>query len=410
MRLDSQSANDPDEEKLRETFDGEIVIEEEESDANANDGKRVIKIRVSGNDANKFEETLKELGRTGKQTGLLYQSSLMNLTSTVEWFMSQLLHKYFDAYPDAVGSKDNVFSLNDLKAFGSIEDARGYLVDSRVEKILRASLEEWIEFLRQNANLGMGYLEKHKDELTEIFQRRNLIVHNGGIVNSIYLSKVAPSIKGKTKLGAKIRTSRRYVDNAIDLLEQTFVLVAAELWYRQSADQSEEIAAVLASISFEHLVQERWSVAEGISKFIMSGKGLPEITHLFAKLNYWQAIKWQGRYAEIQHEVEHADFSGKNLVSQLALNALAGRVSEFFVLLPEVITGDMKPELVGHKITYEDLETWPIFRDIRRVAEYETFRQEHSVEFEKLRSKTETASTAEDTESHTDSVQTETIN
>ena len=35
-------------------------------------------------------------------------------------------------------------------------------------------------------------------------------------------------------------------------------------------------------------------------------------------LNYWQSVKWQGRFESIQKEVEQADFSAKDPLYQLA--------------------------------------------------------------------------------------------
>jgi hypothetical protein len=364
--------------------------------------KRSVKIQVTGRDADKWEEALKELAKTGKRTELLYQSSLINLTNTVEWFMSQLFHKYFDAHPDAVGSRENVFSLNDLKSFGSIEDAKAQLIDTKVENILRGSLEDWIQFLKTNAKLSMGYLDEYLDVLVEVFQRRNIIVHNGGIVNPIYLSKAAPELKDKYEVGERILISRTYLDKAIGVFERTFVLIAAELWYKQTGEEG-QIADTLSSIAFDHLTKERWDIAEGLSKFIMSGKTLPEIALLFAKLNYWQAVKWQGRYEEIKNDVETADFSGKGLAAQLALHALANRVPEFFQLLPEVITVDIKPGLRGHRISYEDLDTWPIFREIRQDPLYEKFRKEHVSEFAKPSENDESIGGAEETTHPSDS-------
>jgi len=387
----------PTDEQVKKVFDGEIVLTDNLQ--SKEEDKRSIKIEVSGRDADKWEEALKELAKTGRRVELLYQSSLINLTNTVEWFMSQLFHQYFDAHPDAVGSRENVFSLNDLKSFGSIEDAKAHLIDTKVENILRGSFEDWIQFLKTNAKLHMGYLDEYMDLLVEVFQRRNIIVHNGGIVNALYLSKIARELKDRKEIGERITISRTYVDKSIGVFERTFVLIAAELWYKQTGEEG-QIADTLSSIAFDHLTKERWDIAEGLSKFIMAGKTVPEITRLFAKLNYWQAVKWQGRYEEIKKDVETADFSGKGLAAQLALDALANRVPEFFQLLPEVVTVDIKPGLRGHRITYEDLDTWPIFREMRQDPLYATFREEHISEFAKASENgeqtDETSSGAED--------------
>jgi hypothetical protein len=77
---------------------------------------------------NEASEPIRQLlFKTEEQKALLYKSSLITLTSTVELFLSQLLHFYFDRFPDAVGADTKFFSLDDLKSLGSIEDAKKHL-------------------------------------------------------------------------------------------------------------------------------------------------------------------------------------------------------------------------------------------------------------------------------------------
>jgi hypothetical protein len=58
------------------------------------------------------------------------------------------LVKYFDKYTGALGANEKNFSLEDLKAFQSLEDAKAHLVASKVEAIMRQSFEEWTVVLK----------------------------------------------------------------------------------------------------------------------------------------------------------------------------------------------------------------------------------------------------------------------
>src|SRR5690606_32768666 len=116
---------------------------------------------------------------------------LISLVSTVEWFFSQILHYYYDKFPDSSGIKNKTLTLDDLKNFGSINDAEKFLIENKIEEILRGSIKDWFKILKDDLKLGLGYKDQYEDELVEIYQRRNLLVHNGGVVNAIYLSKVA---------------------------------------------------------------------------------------------------------------------------------------------------------------------------------------------------------------------------
>ena len=241
-------------------------------------------------------------------------------------------------------------------------------MDHRIEDIMRGSLEDWINLLKQRAGLKMNYLEEHLDDLVEAYQRRNLIVHNGGHVNSIYLSKVAPQCRKDISTGSKINITSEYLHRAINLFEKSFILVAAEFW-KQLLPEDTARSGLLIRIAFDHLTAERWPVGESLSYFIRNDKRMPERDQLIGEMNYWQAIKWQGRYSEIRQEVEKADFSAKDQIFQLALHALADRTDAFFKLLPGIIA--------SKKLQPTDIESWPIFREMRKDHRYEQFRAKH---------------------------------
>lgn len=319
-------------------------------------------MRISGEGVNQFLEALQSYLKAYKRRDLLYESSLISLSSMAEWFLAALLHGYFETYSDAVGTGDKAFSLQDLREFGSIEDARKSLTDSTVENILRGSFEDWHKFLKERLKLNMGYLDMER--LVEFFQRRNLLVHNAGIVNSIYINRVAAPLRKQCTVGEHIKVPADYLDDAIALVELNFLLIAAELW-KKLEPGSQERSELLIEISFNHLIAERWEIAKGLSFFVKNDKQALESYRLKAQLNYWQALKWQDRFEEVRSEVEKVDFSAKDPLFRLALAALRDDLDNFFELLPDVLN--------SKKLSLDDLEIWPIFRTIRSIERYGLF-------------------------------------
>jgi hypothetical protein len=154
---------------------------------------------------------------------------------------------------------------------------------------------------------------------------------------------------------------RPYLDEAIARFERCFTLIAAELW-KQLDPCDEERGKVLVKIAYEHLLAERWDVAEGLSYFTMHDKQLPERDQLMGTVNYWQSLKWQGRFEEVQEEIAAADFSAKDELFRLAQLALLDREEEFFELLPSVLDSEKLPRRA--------LAEWPLFREMRGSSEY----------------------------------------
>ena len=156
-----------------------------------------------------LDRSLQRQKRMSGHTLHLYQSSLLSLTCSVEWFLFQVLQAYWTKYPEAIGEKEKHFSLEDLTLIGTIEDARSLLIASRVENIMRDGFEQWLRVLKERVKLSMGYLDELRDRVIEVFQRRNIVVHNGGMINAIYLSKVTPELRQGLSNGQHIPVTEK---------------------------------------------------------------------------------------------------------------------------------------------------------------------------------------------------------
>jgi hypothetical protein len=64
------------------------------------------------------------------------------------------LHHYFGLHPEAIGTKEKLFSFEDLNKFGSVDEAREYYVSSKIEDLLRGSLADWFNFARSTIKLS----------------------------------------------------------------------------------------------------------------------------------------------------------------------------------------------------------------------------------------------------------------
>ena len=309
---------------------------------------------------------MEHLSTDTKHRALLYRSALISLVSSAEWFLSQVIRAYFDKVPGASGTDGKTLTLEDLKSLGSVEDARRYLIDLRIDEIMWGNLEDWIGFLTGTVKLSASYLTPYKEALIEVFQRRNVMVHNNGVVHSSYMRKVHSDLRKGVTLGDALSVSPTYLAKAIDLVERNFVLLAMELWKRL-APADEERATVMIEIAFERLKTERWLVSEGLSFFTMNDKKMSERERLIAQLNYWQSVKWQGSFETVRKEVEDSDFTAKDDLYQLARHALLDDTDAFLKLVPAMIK--------NKKITREMLATWPIFKEMRKDDRFKKYKQ-----------------------------------
>jgi len=332
-----------------------------------------VSFRMDDKHGKELTKTLKDFKIVNIQERHLYRTSLIALTCIAEWFISQLLHEYYKRYPNAVDSADKYFSLNDLKKFGSITDAERYIVDKKVENVLREGFESWINFFRDKVNLTMSNIKNDLPKMIEIFERRNIIVHNAGKINSIYLSKVDPKLREDLVEGMEISTDLEYLYPAINAFELNLTIVLAEFWKKLDAKDTMR-AKILNTIAQDELMEKRWEIAQGIGHFVMTDKQMKEREQLRGKINYWESLKRQGRYDDVREEIEGADFSAKGLLFQVMRYAIIDDSEKFFNLIDEALRSEA--------LKFEKLENWTIFEEMRDNPKYESLREKYEMQME----------------------------
>jgi hypothetical protein len=340
--------------KLVDSFGSEIDFIDNEED-------KSTEIKLDNEGSKKFAGAMKKFVRTQKRKESLHQSSLVTIISYVEWFLAQLIHRYYEKNPKAIGLKDKQLSLNDLYEIGSIDDAKKYLIDTKVESVLRGSFKDWVSFLKEQMGLSMSYLKESEEVLIEACQRRNLYVHNGGVVNSIYLKNCNFKDDEGPKVGRKLTCDNEYIETILTSFEKSFLLISAELW-KKCEPKNRDRFKVLSEMGHDHICNERYDIGKSLSYFLWGDKGQKEIDQIVAQINYWQAIKWKGEFSSIQKDVRNADFSAKDSLFILAQHTLLDEYDEAFSLIPDVLKTD--------KLNFESLDEWPLFKELRKQDKY----------------------------------------
>lgn len=351
-------------EEILKYFDGKpISAKIIKPTAEEKNEKKAFKISIESNKT--VDGHMENAARTKKHIELLYKNSLISLLSSVEWFFSEILHFYYDKYPESAGIQKKTMTLSELKSFGTVPDAEKYLIDIKIEEVLRGSFDSWLNLLKSELSLKLGYVTSIENELVEIYQRRNILVHNGGKVNSIYLSKVHEAQRKDLKLNDAINIDKEYLDSSIRKLQKTFILIASELWKKLDKDDKKR-GDVLTDIIYENLLKSRWDICEGLCHFIINDSKLEPIDRLVAQLNYWLCKKRTGKFNEVKEELLKTDFSDKKEIFQLGLYALKDDNKSFFETLP--IALDSK------QLNIERLEEFPIFQELRATEDYKKFK------------------------------------
>jgi len=295
---------------------------------------------------------------------LLNRSILMCLVSHFEVLVADLAHAFYRMAPDAISTDDKVLSVKELKNFSSINEALRSIVSNRVDDLLRGSVNDWRKFFESRMKIDMINLVPDWARWEEYFQRRHIFMHAGGRATERYLSNVDwEKLRGhveRPREGDKMDIPDFYLQHAIDAFQISGLLLCQEVWRKlvpADSDSRHSSATGMFSIVYDCLLTQHWKVSERLAAWGGKDPQLPkEDTMLIYKFNTWLSIKRQGRWTEVEKEVEAFDCSAKNRKYAMARASLLERADEFFKLLPKALGTDIS--------TYE-LQEWPIFEEMR---------------------------------------------
>ena len=272
--------------------------------------------------------------------------------------MTAVVDYYYAVIPGALTNMGKQISWSEVAEHDSIEGLREWFRSGVVERIMRGGLGVWLKWLLDSPKIKVSELVDI-DPVREVFQRRHLLVHTGGVVSRPYLGKVS-GISQLPKLGERLEVDADYVAHAADLLtEMALGLVRAlVLTLPSDDDEVDAMDAVVANTAFRLLKQERYQLVVRLAERYpppASAYGADALV-----INRWLALRATGRGAEITGEVtEWASTvtDSHELGVRLLAAALTGDLERASDLMREYT----ESTVVG----WMTLVDWPVFAELR---------------------------------------------
>lgn len=104
-------------------------------------------------------------------------------------------------------------TYEELVKFSSISDVKDEMIENEVSSLLYKDLDNWDRYFEQKFKIELSKIVDWT-KFKERFYRRNIIVHNSGVINKIYRTKTGYS--GKNKF---VKVSLKYLIQSIDLFD-----------------------------------------------------------------------------------------------------------------------------------------------------------------------------------------------
>lgn len=242
---------------LREKYIFDNIVVKDDSD---NDGYFSLssKDEIVQSALEKYEKQMNLVNLSKKQNQKLV---LSNIVSVFETLTSDLTEYVLLNIYNQISVIDKVsLKPEDLDTCESIEDAKKLLVQKYLSDIKYKKFDEWFAIMLEicvcGSKNGKKYISENLAEkvgkVNEIMQRRNIVVHNNGIINTEYLKKVKPEFNiDNFEKGETVELTSEYLLNSSRIVLELGTFFIGESFFKKRIYNNSDIERTVELIGLE---------------------------------------------------------------------------------------------------------------------------------------------------------------
>lgn len=303
-----------------------------------------------------------ELARTGGS--ILPEVLLVGLISTYDSFLSYLLRVALTKKPEIAFSSDRQITLKDLLKYSSIEEAKQYVFEKEVENIIRNSHQEQLNQIKSKFSIETTKDLSILPQFVEICERRNLLVHTGGIVSQQYLNVCEQynCLEKDIHVGTKLKVGRQYYKKSVEIVYEIAMKICYILWRKLESDSKDIADSELNAKCYDLIREKNYRLAENLLVFGHKVPGISDLNKKMMVVNLANIYRETERKKEARELLGKIDWSAANFDFTVAVAAVREEDDHVIELLKK-----SPPDF--SRDHYRD---WPVFSNLRKNAEFQT--------------------------------------
>lgn len=330
-------------------------------------------------DSHKYRILKKNSEIAESASDIVPNSLFVSLISQFDSFLGRLIREIFQAKPEILNASERNLTFSKLLELKSIEEAKEFIVEKEVESVLRDSHADHFSWLELKLGIPLRKDLPIWQMFIEVTERRNLFVHNNGIVSSQYLTVCRANnveFKNEPLLGSKLGIESEYFETAYRCLFEVSVKLTQVVWRKLLPKDIEAADDSLNDICFELLRQGQLSLSTTLLDFatnILKKHYNEESKNVFI-VNKALAQKLMTNTEECKSIVHAKDWSACSDKFKIAKEALLDNFDEVVKLMRK-IGSDGEVTKLHYKI-------WPLFSEFRKTEQFldafeEIFKEEY---------------------------------
>ncbi|RRS32735.1 MAG: hypothetical protein P794_00675 [Epsilonproteobacteria bacterium (ex Lamellibrachia satsuma)] len=266
-----------------------------------------------------------------------------------------------------INDSERELKFKDLVKFKSIEEASEFLLEKEIESLLRNSHSEQFKWMEKKFNIPLTKNLTIWSDFIEITERRNLFVHNNGIVSRQYIKVCEDNgVKiSEIKVGDTLKVKPKYLANAYLVFYEIGFKLLQVLWRKLFPNELENADTSLINTTYDLLAHKRYKLAQTLLDFSCDilKKYHSDVNRRIMIINRALAYKLDKNIEKCDSILKKDDWSATRLDFQLAVAVLKNNDKEVYRLMKEV--GSKSKDLPEH--TYLE---WPLFEEYREKEDF----------------------------------------
>ncbi|MGA2324573.1 MAG: hypothetical protein ABSG22_12095 [Sedimentisphaerales bacterium] len=288
------------------------------------------------------------------------------LFSCLDSFIGEFLTCLYSRNPILFRNLNSSKTILEIIEYDTIDDVKKGVLQEEIESLLRESYIKHFEKLGARFNISLVNFA-HWPTFVECSQRRNLITHCDGVVNSQYLKGcIEQGCKWdqQPRVGDRLIIKPDYFLDSARIVMEVGLKLGQTLWRKALPAELKFADDHLIDCTFQALKRKTWPFAQILGEF---ANGLPDYSseatkHIFL-VNYAIALKYGGKPEKANSLINSIDWTAVIDDFKLAREVLIENYKRASEIMKRIgIEGQFVDEHAYHD--------WPLFLDFRKSKEF----------------------------------------
>lgn len=201
---------------------------------------------------------------------VIRQGILVYLVTYFEMLLGDLLSTHYVLFPGKL-SKEKTFKYEDILRLETLDAITQQAIADEVDALLRSGYQDLPNAFAKRTGIDTGEVKAHSTRMIELFERRNIFVHNNGRIDHRYMKKVPNTylkqINARENLLLAVPSS--YLNEGIEAILIVGTIISQRIWRKYYKDCKLADYA-LTELIFEKLVEGRYGLVINLADFALN--------------------------------------------------------------------------------------------------------------------------------------------